>query len=243
MPKRSRPYIAPATIHACSLDSLLTQVGRAPPENSSLLRDALRKTASTMFYAGDFGILIAPAVSIVGARKVSDEGWHHTIELARDLAKSSVTVVSDLTEGVNMAALTGTMAHGGRVTAVIGTPLDKVYPSDNADVQQMIYEQHLLMTPIRIGQLAFRYKFPLRNRIMAAISDATVIIEASDTSAALHQAAECVRLGRWLFIAKSVAEDASLAWPDRYLGRPKIRVLASSDDLMRALADTGPAAD
>jgi hypothetical protein len=52
---------------------------------------------------------------------------------------------------------------------------------------------------------------------MAAISDATAIIEASDTSGTLHQAAECVRLGRWLFIAKSVVEDSSLSWPAKFL--------------------------
>ena len=63
----------------------------------------------------------------------------------------------------------------------------------------------------------FRANFPVRNRVMAALSDATVIIEASDASGTLHQAAECQRLNRWLFIAKYVAEDRSLTWPARFI--------------------------
>jgi len=68
---------------------------------------------------------------------------------------------------------------------------------------------------------------------MAAISDATVIIEASDTSGTLHQAAECQRLGRWLFIAKSVAEDPSLTWPARFVGKPNVGILKSVADILQ----------
>ena len=67
----------------------------------------------------------------------------------------------------------------------------------------------------------FQSNFPERNRLMAAISDATVIVEASDTSGSLHQAAECVRLGRWLF-----TEDPSLRWP---IPSGKIHLLRASD--------------
>jgi DNA processing protein len=91
------------------------------------------------------------------------------------------------------------------------------------------------MTPFAVGDRVFRSNFPTRNRVMAAISDATAIIEASDTSGTLHQAAECVRLGRWLFVAKSVAEDRSLNWPTRFLGQTKVRVLSSTSDILSAI--------
>ncbi len=71
---------------------------------------------------------------------------------------------------------------------------------------------------------------------MAALSDATVIVEASDTSGTLHQAAECQRLGRWLFIMKSVVEDAKLTWPKSFLGKPKTAVLGSTHELIDAIA-------
>jgi predicted Rossmann fold nucleotide-binding protein DprA/Smf involved in DNA uptake len=93
----------------------------------------------------------------------------------------------------------------------------------------------LLLSPFKEGERVFKSNFPARNRVMAAISDATVIIEASDTSGTLHQAAECVRLGRWLFISKSVVEDPTLTWPQKFLGQPKVRVLASAIDVIDAI--------
>ena len=70
---------------------------------------------------------------------------------------------------------------------------------------------------------------------MAALSDGTVIVEASDTSGTLHQAAECQRLGRWLFIVKGVAEDDSLAWPKKFLKYPKVAVLSSTEEIFSTL--------
>ena len=67
---------------------------------------------------------------------------------------------------------------------------------------------------------------------MAALSDATVIIEASDSSGTLHQAAECTKLGRWLFIAKSVANDQSLSWPKKFLKYETCVPLAETNDIL-----------
>jgi hypothetical protein len=74
------------------------------------------------------------------------------------------------------------LCAGGRTVAVIGTPLSKAYPAEHAASQERIWREHLLLTPFREGATVFRSNFPIRNRVMAAVSDATVIIEASDTS-------------------------------------------------------------
>jgi len=92
-----------------------------------------------------------------------------------------------------------------------------------------------LVSPFPAGERVFRNNFPERNKLMAALSDATAIIEAGDTSGTLHQAAECVRLGRWLFIAKSVVEDPSLQWPKRFLGQPKVDSFSSTDAILKAI--------
>jgi len=73
---------------------------------------------------------------------------------------------------------------------------------------------------------------------MAAISDATVIVEASDTSGSLHQAAECVRLNRWLFIAKSLLEDRTLQWPSKFTHYAKTRSLSATKDILDVLKET-----
>jgi len=141
-------------------------------------------------------------------------------------------VVSGLAAGVDAIALGSAIRSGGRVIAVIGTPLNKAYPAQNVDMQEEIYRSHLLLSQFEIGERTFPSSFPARNRTMAAISDASVIIEASETSGTLHQAAECVRLGRWLGISKSVVEDPDLTWPEKFLKYEKCVVLESTGDLI-----------
>jgi DNA protecting protein DprA len=239
-PRRRSGYAPPRDRHAYPFADLLLRIGRAPLEDRQMnfLRDASSSREATVFYAGELDLLDAPTVSIVGTREVSDAGWKRASQLARELAKSGVTIVSGLAKGVDTAALTSAISNGGRVAAVIGTPLDKAYPAENAELQQQIYADHLLMSPFKEGDRVFRSNFPVRNRVMAAISEATVIIEASDTSGTLHQAAECVNLGRWLFIAKSVVEDTNLKWPAKFLGQPKVVVLSSPDEIISAIGQS-----
>ncbi len=143
--------------------------------------------------------------------------------------------MSGLARGVDTEALTSALESGGRTIAVIGTPLEKAFPAENGPLQERIYREQLLLSPFARGVEVQKYFFPIRNRVMAAISDATVIVEASDTSGTLHQAAECQRLGRWLFIARSVAEDTRLTWPSRFLGHAKTAVLTRTDQLLELL--------
>ncbi len=233
-PKRVR-YQAPEAVERCDLEALLADGNRAVQAGKqlSLLRE--NGKPSTVYLAGARRLLEMPAVSIVGTREVSEAGRLRAYRLARELASSGVLVMSGLARGVDTAALSGAMHAGGCVCAVIGTPLDKAYPNENALLQENIYARHLLISPFAMGEVVYRGNFPKRNRVMAALSDATVIVEASDTSGTLHQAAECQRLGRWLFIMKSVAENPSLTWPQSFLGKERTAVLGATNDLLTAI--------
>jgi DNA processing protein len=234
--RRGGRYTPPDDQHQYALTDLLQRIGRAEldPRQYEMLRPDTSGNVS-VYYSGHLDLLDAPSVSIVGTREVSDSGWKRAYQLARSLCAAGVTVVSGLAKGVDTAALTGVIDNGGHAVAVIGTPLDKAYPAENAELQQTIYAHHLLLTPFRNGAPVFKSNFPVRNRIMAAISDATVIIEASDTSGTLHQAAECVKLNRWLFIAKSVLDDQSLKWPARFLDYEKTAALTSANDVLERI--------
>ena len=144
-------------------------------------------------------------------------------------------MVSGLAKGIDTEALSAALSAGGAVAAVIGTPLDRAYPIENASLQEHIAAEHLLISQFASGSRTFRSSFPVRNRLMAALSDATVIIEASDTSGTLHQAAECMKLRRWLFIARSVIEDQTLKWPSKFSGYPNVRTLETTDALTALL--------
>lgn len=201
-----------------------------------LLRSKDEKADVPVYYSGDLGLLESPCVSIVGTREISEEGILRARRLARELVEAGVVVVSGLAKGVDTVAHTSAIERGGRTVAVIGTPIDKAYPVENARLQEEIYRDHLLLTPFKVGEPTFKGNFPKRNRVMAAISDATVIVEASDTSGTLHQAAECGKLGRWLFIMRSVAEDPNLTWPKRFIGSPNVAVLTSTQDIIDSIS-------
>jgi DNA processing protein len=169
-----------------------------------------------LYLAGDQQLLDRPAVAIVGSRKASEDGRRRAAKLAKALVAKGIVVMSGLAEGIDEAAHVAAIDAGGSTVAVIGTPLDKAYPAKHGALQQAIYERHLLVSPFPAGTRTFPSHFPERNRVMARLSRATVIVEAGDTSGALHQAVECESVGRALFIAASVMNDPKLTWPKRF---------------------------
>lgn len=187
-----------------------------------------------IYSVGDLSLVERPRIAIVGARKASTEARRRATQLARDCARAGVVVVSGLAEGIDYAAHTAAIEHGGKTIAVIGTPLDKVYPTKHALLQRTIYREHLLLSPFTWGEKFVPTNFPERNRIMARLAMATVIIEASDTSGSLHQAAESVQVGHPVFIAAAVLANPKLTWPKRFIGddKPLGRVLRTSADVI-----------
>jgi DNA processing protein len=183
---------------------------------------------------GDVSLLERPRIAIVGARKASQEGRRRASQLARDCARAGVVVVSGLAEGIDHAAHTAAIEHGGKTIAVIGTPLDKVYPAKHAEIQRRIYREHLLLSPFTWGDRFVPSNFPERNRIMARLALATVIIEASDTSGSLHQAVESMQVGHPVFIAAAMLDDPKRSWPKRFIGgdTPLGRVLRAASDVI-----------
>lgn len=192
--------------------------------------------------AGDLELLRSGRrVAIVGSRKVSEFGARRAKKVAKQLAERGVTVVSGLAQGVDHAAHEGAIVDGeGRTIAVIGTPLERCYPADHAELQQVIYENHLLLSQFAPGGRTFPSHFIERNRFMALICQASVIVEAGDSSGTLSQAAETQRLGRPLFIMRSVLDNKALAWPEKFL-HPKSGGPALVLDDVQQIMDVLPA--
>lgn len=222
-------YQPPTEVRVITLRALLEGAPRGVLDKKQL---SFISSDLKLYIVGDTTLIRRPCVSIVGTRKVSPEGAARARKLARALAHENVVVVSGLAEGVDTEAMTAAIQFGGSVVGVIGTPLDQAYPAKNKALQEKVYRQHLLISQFPSGSRVFKSNFPARNRLMATISDATVVIEASDTSGTLHQAAECERLGRWLFIAKSVVDNPALTWPRTFLKYQKCVPLESVDDIL-----------
>jgi len=159
--------------------------------------------------------LPSPRAAVIGSRKASLEGLKAASDIARTLARHEVIVVSGLAEGIDTIAHETAIKEGGHTIAVLGTPLDHVYPRKNLQLQETIMHHDLIISQFPIGYPIQPKNFVLRNRTMALISDASIIVEAGDASGSLHQGWEALRLGRPLFIWSSAIHDSSLKWPEK----------------------------
>jgi DNA processing protein len=178
----------------------------------------MKHSQSRLFVAGKIEIpLPRPRVAIVGSRDASPDGLETARNIAKTLAKERVIIVSGLAAGIDTAAHTGAIEAGGRTIAVLGTPLDRAFPAKNAKLQQLIMQEHLAVSQFPSGHKTLPRDFVLRNRTMALIANASIIVEAGEGSGSLSQGWEALRLGRPLFIWKSILENSTLKWPREML--------------------------
>ncbi len=211
MAERNRPaprtrYRAPTAVREVDATAL-----------ELLQADDALKLPGKLYVAGNTDLLHGTKrVSIVGAREASEDGRRRACKLAYLLAQHGVVVVSGLAKGIDRAAHEGAIAACGKTIAVIGTPLGKAYPAAHAPLQETIYREHLLVSQFAPGSAVYPSNFIARNRTMALLSHASVIVEASDTSGSLSQAAETQRGGRCLFFMRSVLERTELRWPEKF---------------------------
>ncbi|MBI3137855.1 MAG: DNA-protecting protein DprA [Sphingobacteriales bacterium] len=200
----------------------------------SRLRDA-KEPIEVLYYSGNIDYLSSRCISIVGTRKPSEEGLRRAKKLVSLLVKDDFTIVSGLATGIDTQAHKTAIEKGGRTIGVIGTPLDTFYPKENKELQKVIAKDHLLISQVPF----YRYKkqsiagnklfFPERNKTMSALSEATVIVEASETSGTLTQARAALYQGRKLFILDSCFERKDITWPQRFADQGAIRVKEYED--------------
>ncbi len=209
-------------------------------EYPNKLRDA-EHPVEVLFYQGQWNLLATRSVAVIGTRRPSPEGLRRTRRLVRELVGDGFTVVSGLARGVDRAAHETAMHKGGRTVAVIGTPLCHVYPREHADLQRTIADRFLLVSPVPLRRYESqdyrlnRLFFPERNLLMAALTEATIIVEAGQRSGTLVQARAALRQGRKVFVLDSCFRNPELRWPARLASMGAIRVV-EYDDIRSALA-------
>jgi len=167
-----------------------------------------------LFVAGKIELpLPHPRVAIIGTRTPSAEGLKIASRISKTLAQQGVIIVSGLARGIDTAAHNAAIEAGGRTIAVLGTPLSQSYPRENAELQSLIMRSHLAVSQFDEKHPTTRTNFVVRNRTMALIADASVIIESGEGGGSLHQGWEALRLGRPLFIHTREFAKRGLEWP------------------------------
>ena len=168
---------------------------RGDPDYPVDLED-LEHPPDQLYALGDHAMLEAPIVSIVGTRDATGYGLRITRIIAGALARAGVSIVSGLARGIDAAAHRAALEAGGRTVAVMGTGIDVPYPAGHRGLHQLLSERALVISEYGSGVRAHKGAFPRRNRIIAALSPVTIVIEAGEISGALNTAVWATSLER-----------------------------------------------
>ncbi|WP_159990828.1 DNA-processing protein DprA [Pelistega ratti] len=193
------------------------------------------------YYRGNPDLVFSKkSVAVVGTRSPSEEGIRRTRQLVRDLVKHDFTIFSGLASGIDKIAHESALEFEGRTVAVLGTPLTEYYPKENKELQDIIAQDHLLISQVPVLKYKKqtykinRFFFPERNATMSALSDATIIVEAGETSGTLTQAKHALYQGRKLFILNNCFENPAISWPAKFEREGAIRV-RTFEDILKGL--------
>jgi DNA processing protein len=198
-------------------------------EYPARLRDA-ENPIELLYFQGLWDLVNTPCIAIIGTRHPTDAGKRRAARLAKLCVADGYTVVAGLARGIDTIAHTTAIAEKGCTIAVLGTPITECYPPENRGLQHTIADHHLVISQVPIVRYASEHirtrphYFPERNATMSALSEATVVVEAGDTSGALVQARHALEQGRLLFILDSCFQVPSRIWPAKLLAQGAVRV-------------------
>ena len=205
---------------------------------------ALQRPPLVLHWRGR-GSLWAPlrrrqAVAVVGTRRASAHGLAMAETIGVALARAGWPVVSGLAEGIDAAVHRGCLRAGGRPVAVLGTALERVYPSHHQLLQQQVGRSGLLISEQPPGTAVLAGHFAARNRLQVALAGALVLVECPERSGALHSAHLARELGLPVWVVPADAGKRSAAGSNAFLARG-VAALLAPDHLVRALGP-GPLA-
>ena len=183
---------------------------------------------------GNLDLLDRPCVAIVGTRRATAYAERVARELGRVLALAGATVVSGLARGVDACAHRGALDAGGATAAVLGTGLDVVFPRAHAQLQRTIGERGLLLSELEPSDPAHGGSFPERNRIIAALCVATIVVEAGEKSGALITAKSALEMDRSVGAVPGPIDVPQSAGSNRLLADGAVVIASMADAVLLA---------
>jgi DNA processing protein len=213
------------------------------PEDSewpTALNDLGARTPYALWTRGRTELLTAPLaqrITVTGARAATGYGVHVAEELSRDLAESDRVLVAGGAYGIEGSAHRAALMHGDNTIAVLASGLDRAYPVGHADLIESIAHRGLVLTEAPPASAPARQRFLDRSRTLAAMSGATVIVEAGFRSGTLQTAREASFLGRFVGAVPGPVTSAASAGTNRLLQNGRARVVTCGPDVVQMLGD------
>lgn len=188
-----------------------------------------------LYARGRLELLQRPAIAIVGTRVPTAYGRHSAATLAQELSSEGLTVVSGLARGIDSKAHEAALYEAGGTIAVLPTPIDKCYPPENLSLFHKIAEHGLLVSETPIGTPLHPGQFPQRNRIIAALSVGTVVVEGATKSGSLITAQHASDMSRELFAIPGPITSPKSEGPNELIKRGEAKLISSAHDVIDEL--------
>ncbi|MGD8277395.1 MAG: DNA-processing protein DprA [Gemmatimonadota bacterium] len=196
--------------------------------------DGLVDPPPVLFARGDLSLLDRPSVAVVGSRRHTEYGADATRRIVTALAGAGVVVASGLAHGIDRIAHESALECGGATFAVIGSGIDVEYPTANARLQRRIARKGLVLSEFMPGDPALRHHFPKRNRLLAALTTAVVVVEAAGRSGSLITADHALDLGRDVLAVPGPIGRSTSEGTNRLI-REGAAIVTTPEDVLEAI--------
>ena len=188
-----------------------------------------------LYAKGKLDLLECPAVAIVGTRVPTVYGRHTTEQMARELSESGLTIVSGLARGIDSKAHEAALQASGDTIAVLPTPIDTCYPGENLSLYNRIAERGLLLSETPLGTSLHPGQFHQRNRVIAALSRATIVIEGAKKSGSLITAGHAFEMNREVFAVPGPINSPKSEGPNELIMNNTAKLLSSIQQIFDEL--------
>ena len=179
---------------AIEINRIMPNEDKFPQKLKVFVRDL-----NPLYYIGDLSLLERPTVAVVGSRACSQYGKAVALEIGRRASAYGVQVISGLARGIDTSGHMGALEGGGKTIAVVANGLDVYYPQENRKLQKRIEKEGLVISEYPAGETAKKWYFPTRNRLISALSDAVIVVEANTRSGSLITAECAIEQGKEVY--------------------------------------------
>ncbi len=188
-----------------------------------------------LYCRGDISLLSAPCVAIVGSRKCSSEGVKVAGDIARNLSKAGISIVSGMAQGIDRVAHLAALDQVGKSVGVLGTGIDVVYPQHNRDIYEKLGEQGLLLSEFAPKTEPIATNFPIRNRLVSGLCLGVLVVEGTLHSGSLITARLALEQNREVYAIPG-ATTADISRGCQELIRQGAKAVFNSEDILYDLA-------
>ena len=189
-----------------------------------------------LYARGRVELLAASEIAVVGSRRPSPYGTAVACKLSEELAAAGLAIVSGMARGIDTAAHHGALRAGGETIAVLGCGVDVVYPAENKKLAAEIATRGLIVSEFPMGSVAFPQNFPIRNRIIAGLSHAVLVVEGAQYSGSLITARLALDHGREV-LAVPGSIVSRLSWGPNLLIKQGATLVQQWQDVVEALPE------